>query len=177
MKNPGSGQGPAPKSDDLGAEAADITSVAIQGLKETGKEAGVSLKDNLSECQRDTLLLRLKAAVTKLRKRNNYSDSVSTIGLLTQRCAKVYFRGVGKTLGTVREGIDTDEELYWALRAELSLLSSFSDKIAWRELEAQANRVMGHSKRDPEFEKIMGVVAISVQEMLADPDFFESAGS
>jgi Family of unknown function (DUF5923)/Protein of unknown function (DUF4449) len=177
LKNPGREQGPAPTIDDLGAKVAEITSVVTQGLKETGNEAYVSLKDNLSGDQRDTLLFRLKAAVTKLRKRDDYSDLVSIIGLLIQRYAKVYFRGVDETLNTVRKDINTNEELDRAMRAGWSVLSSFGDKIAWKELEAQTNRVMEHSRGDPKFEKVVEEIAISIQKMLTDPDFFESAGS
>ncbi|TVY71351.1 Uncharacterized protein LSUE1_G008044 [Lachnellula suecica] len=175
IKNPGSEQGPAPTTDDLGAEATEITNVVANGLKKTGKEAGASLKENVSGDQKDTLIYRLKAAVTKLRKRNDYSDSVSTIGLLIQRYAKVYSRAVDKTISKAQEDVDTNEDLDRAVKNGWLLLSSFGEKKQWQELETRFNKVMEHSQKDPEFESMMNEVAASVQKMLTDPDFFESA--
>lgn len=151
--------------------------VVANGLKKTGAEAIESAKENVTGDQKETLLYRLKAAVTKLRQRNDYSDSVSTIGLLIKRYAMVYSRAVDKTLSTVQDDVETNEELDRAVKNGWSLLSSFGDKDAWKELERRTNKVMDHSKSDPEFENLMGEVAASIQKMLTDPDFFESAGN
>lgn len=175
IKNPGTEPGPPPTTDELEAGAAEIGNVVANGLKKTGKEAVVSLKENVSGDQKDTLLFRLKAAVMKLKKRNDYSDSVSTIGLLIQRYAKVYSRAADKTISTIQTDVDTNEELDRAVKNGWSLLSSFGDKEAWKELEVRFNKVMEHSQKDPEFESLMNDVAAAIQRMLTDPDFFESA--
>ncbi|KAL3418924.1 hypothetical protein PVAG01_09145 [Phlyctema vagabunda] len=177
IKNPGSEEGQEITADELGGEAAEIGAVVTNGFKKTGKEAGASLKENITGDQKETLLYRLKAAVTKLRKRNDYSDSVSTIGLLIQRYAKVYSRAVDDTISTVQEDVDTNEELDRAVKNAWSLVSSFGDQDAWKELEKRVNKAMEHSQKDPEFENLMGEVAASIQKMLTDPDFFESAGN
>ena len=88
VKEPGADQRPPPTADDLGNEVADVSKVVGNGLVKTGQDALESAKENLSGDQRETLLNRLKQAVLKLRKRNDYSDSVSTIGLLIKRYAK-----------------------------------------------------------------------------------------
>ncbi|KAH7312095.1 hypothetical protein BKA65DRAFT_441163 [Rhexocercosporidium sp. MPI-PUGE-AT-0058] len=177
IKHPGSEEGPAPTAQDLGAEAAEVTDVVANGIKKTGQEAGASIKENFTGDQRETLIYRLKAAVTKLRKRNDYSDSVSTIGLLIKRYAKVYSRAVDKTLETVQDDVETNEELDRAIKNGWSLVSSFGDKEAWKELEKRVNKVMEHSQKDPDFENLMEELAASIQKMLTDPDFFESAGN
>ncbi|TVY17854.1 Uncharacterized protein LARI1_G004185 [Lachnellula arida] len=175
VKNPGNERGPPPTNEDLEADAVEIADVVTNGFKKTGKEAGVSLKENVTGGQKETLIKRLKAAVTKLRKRNDYSDSVFTIGLLIQRYAKVYSRAVDDTISTVQDDVDTNEELDRAVKNGWSLLSSFGDKKEWEELETRFNKVMEHSQKDPEFESMMNEVAASVQKMLTDPDFIESA--
>jgi hypothetical protein len=176
VKNPGSEEGPPPTTEDLGNEVSEITDIVANGLKRVGQQAGASLRENVTGDQRDTLLFRLKTAVSKLRKRTDYSDSVSTIGLLIQRYAKVYSRAVDNTISTVQEDVDTNEELDRAVKNGWSLLSSFGDKDAWKELEQRINKVMEHSQKDPEFEALMGEVASSIQKMLTDPDFFDSVG-
>jgi hypothetical protein len=177
IKHPGADDGAPPTADDLEAEAAEIKDVITNGLKQTGKEATSSLQDNITGDQKETLLHRLKAAVTKLRKRNDYSDSVGTIGLLIERYAKVYSRAADKTIETVQEDFHTNEELDRAIKNGWLLLSAFGDKDAWKELELRFNKVLEHSQKDPEFETLMSEVAASVQKMLTDPEFFESAGN
>lgn len=177
VKNPGSEEGPPPTTKDLENQVSEITNVVANGLKKTGQEARASLRENVTGDQKDTLLFRLKAAVTKLRKRTDYSDSVSTIGLLIQRYAKVYSRAIDETISTVQEDVDTNEELDRAVKNGWSLLSSFGDKYAWMELEQRFNKVMDHSQKDPEFEALMREVAASIQKMLTDPDFYDSVGN
>jgi hypothetical protein len=161
--------------DDLQNEYSEIRDVIANGVKKTGEEARESLKENVNEDQREALVYRLKAAVTKLRKRNDYSDSVSTIGLLIRRYAKVYSRAVDSTISTIQEDVDTNEDLDRAIKNVWSLLSTFGDKKDWEELEIRFNKVMSHTRKDPEFEHMMEEVSASIQKMLTDPEFFDSA--
>ncbi|XMA19191.1 hypothetical protein WAI453_011982 [Rhynchosporium graminicola] len=177
LKKPGADEGPAPTAQDLGAEALEVTDVVANGVKKAGQEVVASTKENFTGDQRETLIYRLKAAVTKLRKRNDYTDSVSTIGLLIKRYAKVYSRALDKTIETVEEDVETNEALDRAVKNGWSLVSSFGDKEAWKELEKRVNKVMEHSQKDPDFEGLMEELAASIQKMLTDPDFFETAGN
>jgi len=174
LKDPGANEDPITTTE-LENEVTEISDVITNGLKKTGQEAGESLKENITGDQRETLLARLKTTVVKLRKRTDYSDSVSTIGLLIQRYAKVYSRAIDDTISTVQEDVDTNEELDRAIKNGWSLLSSFGDKDAWKELEKRVDRVMSHAQKDPEFEDMMVEVSSSIQKMLTDPDFFDSA--
>ncbi|KAI9836790.1 MAG: hypothetical protein M1819_000955 [Sarea resinae] len=176
IKEPGSEQGPPPTAGDLGGEVTNVTSVVTNGLAKTGKDAASSLADNVSGDQRETLLYRLKQAVLKLRKRNDYSDSVSTITLLTKRYAMVYSRAVDSTISTAQDDVSTNKELDRAVKNFWSLLKSFGDRNEWDELEKRFNKVMDHSQNDPEFEGLMTDVGNSVQKLLTDPAFFDEAG-
>lgn len=173
-KEPGKDSEPVSKQD-LEQEAAQVSHVITDSLRETGREAEESLKENISGQQRKTLTYRLKAAVSKLRQRRDYSDSVSTIGLLIQRYAKVYSRAVDSAVSAVQEDVDANDELDKAVKTGWNLVSSFGDKGAWRELERKWNKVTEHSQKDPEYESIMLEVAASVQKMFTDPEFFDSA--
>jgi Family of unknown function (DUF5923)/Protein of unknown function (DUF4449) len=177
VKAKDSESGPPPTTEDLEGEVADVAKVVGNGLKEAGKEAGLSLKENVSGGQKETLLNRLKQAVLKLRQRNDYSDSVSTIAILIQRYAKIYSRGVDKTISTVQDDVEPNEELDRAIHNFWSLVQQFGDKSAWEELEKRFNQLMSHSQKDPEFESLMTDVGNSVQKLLTDPDFFEQAGN
>ena len=175
LQGPGADQGPAPSTEDLGNEVTDVSKVVGDGLIKTGQDAMSSVQDHVSGDQKSTLLHRLKAAVLKLRKRNDYSDSVSTIALLIQRYAQAYSRAADKTVGAVQKDVQTNDELDRAVRNFWSLFRSFGNGDEWDTLEEKLSKVMEHSQRDPEFEELMTDVGASVQKMLTEPDFFDSA--
>lgn len=175
IQEPGSDEGPPPTAKDLQNGVTDISKVVGNGLAKTGKDAYSSLQDNISGDQKETLLHRLQQAVVKLRKRNDYSDSVSTLGLLIKRYALVYSRVVDQTLSTAQEDVNTNPELDRAVKNFWLLLSSFGDRKQWELLEERFNKVVEHSQKDPDFEHLMVDVGNSVQKLLTDPDFFESA--
>lgn len=175
IQKPGADDGPPPTANDLGNEAADVSKVVANGLAKTGQDALSSAKENVSGDQQETLLNRLKQAITKLRKRNDYSDSVSTIGQLIKRYALAYSRAVDQTVNTAQNDVHTNSELDRAMKNFWSLLSSFGEKQQWQLLEQKINKVMEHSQKDPEFESLMMDVGNSVQKLLTDPNFFESA--
>ena len=175
VKEPGSEHGPPPTSDDLGNEVTDVSKVVTDGLIKTSQDAVSSLKEHVSGDEKETLLYRLKQAVLNLRKRNDYSDSVSTIGLLIKRYAKAYSRVLDQTISTAQENVETNDEVDRAVKNFWSLMSSFGDRKQWELLEEKFDQVMRHSQKDPEFEHLMGDVGDSVEKLLTDPDFFESA--
>jgi hypothetical protein len=175
VQEPGADDGPAPTSEDLEQNIMQISKVAGNGMLETGQDALASAKENFSGDQKDTLLYRLKQAVLKLRKRNDYSDSVSTIALLIQRYATAYSRVVDETISTAKEDVETNAELDRAMRNFWSLISSFGDRKEWELLEEKFKKIMEHSQTDPEFESLMRDLGNSIQKLLTNPDFFESA--
>lgn len=175
IRQPGSEDGPPPTADDLENEAADVSKAVGNGLAKTGQDALSSLRKNVSGDQKETLLHRLKAAVLNLRKRNDYSESVSVIGLLIKRYALFYSRAVDETISKAQDDVSTNPELDRAVKNFWSLLSEFGDKKQWELLEERINKVLEHSRQDPDFENLMVDIGNSVQRLLTDPDFFESA--
>ena len=175
VKHPDAQTGPPPSAKELGQEVSHVSSAVVNGLAQTGEQAIRSAKEKLSGDEKETLLHRLKQAVTNLRGRRDYSDSVSTISTLLQRYAKVYSRAVDSTVATLQEDVDTNPELDQAVRNFWSLVSSFGDRDAWQTLEKRFNEVMKHAQSDPQFERLMSDVGNFVQQLLTDPDIFDSA--
>ncbi|KAI9890666.1 MAG: hypothetical protein M1814_003735 [Vezdaea aestivalis] len=176
VKSGGTEPAKPPTTEELNGQAKEVGGVLVNGMKKTGHEAASSLVENVTGEQKETLLHRLKAAVTKLRRRNDYTDSVATIGKLLQRYSMVYSRAADQTIGAVQDDISTNSELDRAIRNFWSLLSSFGDSDEWKKLEQAFNAVLKHSQSDPDFENLMKEVAASIQKLLTDPDFFEAAG-
>ncbi|KAF2088398.1 bactericidal permeability-increasing protein [Saccharata proteae CBS 121410] len=177
LKRPGADAnvGPAPSSKDLGHEIGDVSKVVGNGAVEVAKEAEHSLVDKMSGDEKDTLLYRLKQAVLKLRKRPDYSDSVSTISQLIQRYAMVYSRAVQDTVQIAQDDVNENPAMDRAIHNFWSFISSFGDRRKWEELEAKFKRVMSHSQNDPEFENLMNDIGTSAQRLLTDPDFLDHA--
>lgn len=155
-------------------DAKDVSKVVGDGLVKTGQEVVESAKEHVSGDQRDTLVYRLKAAVTKLRKRNDYSDSVSTIALLIQNYALAYSRAADTTIGEVQNNIRVNDELDRAVKNAWLLFRSFGDQKEWDNLEDLLKKVMGHAEKDPDFENLMVEVGNSLSKMLTDPSFFDT---
>ncbi|KAI4243452.1 MAG: hypothetical protein L6R40_003454 [Gallowayella cf. fulva] len=175
LQGPGADDGSPPGAEDLEHEVSEVSKAVVNGLVKTGKDAASSLQENITGEQKDTLMERLKRAVIKLRKRNDYSDSVSTIGILIKRYAIAYSRAADQTISAAQNDVQTNSELDRAIKNFWTLVSSFGDKKQWQLLEEKFNKVMSHSQKDPDFENLMMDVGNSVQKLLTDPDFFDSA--
>jgi hypothetical protein len=133
-------------------------------------EALAQTTDQSTEDDKGTLWFILKEAISKLRKQNYYSDSVSVIGLLINNYGNVYTSAADKTIRTVQQEVETNEELSRAVKNGWSLLSSFGNKDVWQKLENQLQKVKEHSTKDPDFEARMEDLIASIQKMLTNPD-------
>jgi hypothetical protein len=175
LKKPGADERPRPSTNDLGEETAEVGRVLGNGAAEVAKDAKKSLADKFSGDEKETLLYRLKQAVVKLRKRPDYSDSVSTISLLIKRYAQVYSRAVQETLDTAQEDVNQNAETERALKNFYLLIASFGDHEEWIKLEEKFKQVMSHRENDPEFEDLMTDVGNSLEKLFTDPSFLDNA--
>ncbi|KAG9230829.1 hypothetical protein BJ875DRAFT_471081 [Amylocarpus encephaloides] len=164
--------------EDLEAGAGEVADVVASGLQQTTQEAILSTRDHLADDQnKKSMLAHLKSAIARLTQKPEYSDSVSTLGTLVRRYARVYSRALDKTFTTVQEEVETNDSLDHAVRNGWLLLANFGEKGEWEALEGRFNAVMGHAQKDPEFEKMMEELANSMQKMLTDPGFFDEPGN
>jgi len=167
--------GSAPPQQELLADVQDVSSALAEGANKVGKQTADSVQDHFSGEEKDVLINRVKKAVVKLRQRQDYSDSVSTIGLLIQRYASVYSRAADEVVKTAEENVDTNEELDRALKNAWLFATSFGEKQQWDELETRFQKVTEHRSTDPQFETLTTKVGNALQKLLTDPNFFDSA--
>jgi hypothetical protein len=175
LKHPGEDAQMPANQDDLTAEVAEVTDVVAQGASKVLAEAEKSIADKAQGGEKDALVYRLKQAVTKLRKRPDYSDSVSTLSLLLKRYAMVYSHFIEDTVQTAEQDIGINLETDEALRNFWSFLTSFGDAKQWHELESRFKKLMEDGKSDPEFDELVRQTGNAVQELLTDPSFFDHA--
>jgi hypothetical protein len=162
-------------ADQVREEITHVADVVGEGAADTGHDAVESAKEHLSGRERDTLLFRLKQAVTRLRERTDYSDSVSTLAELVKRYAKIYADVAQETTSVAQEDLDVNVDLKRAVDEFWVLLRSFGDAKEWDQLQQKFHDVLRHANKDPEFDDLLGEVGTSLQDMLTDPAFFDSA--
>lgn len=175
LQGAGADEGRELSGEELKEEVANVVDIAGKGVARTEQAAVESAKEHLSGQERDTLLHRLKQAVSKLRERTDYTDSVSTITQLIQRYAAIYANAAEDTAVVAQEDIEANEDLKKAVDKFWSLLRLFGDAKEWDKLKEKFHDVLRHADKDPEFERLMGDVTSSLQDMLTDPAFFDSA--
>jgi Family of unknown function (DUF5923) len=166
--------GKRPSGDDIREDITRIAATTEEGVLQAGQTAVESAEQNFSGHQ-DALLSRLKQAVLKLRSRNDYSDSVSTLSKLVQRYGAIYANAAEDTASAVGEDVEVNRDLKNAANSLRTLVQSFGNVEEWRRLEDRFHDVMRHANKDPEFESLIGEIGTSLQEMLTDPAFFDSA--
>jgi len=176
LKQPGGDDSqPPPSSQDLAGEIAQVTDVVADGASKVLAEAERSVAEKAQGDEKDALLHRLKQAVTKLRKRKDYSESVSTLSLLLKRYAMVYSHMIQDTVQTAERDISANEETDAALRNFWMFLTSFGDPGQWDELKERCERLAEHGRADPEFDDLIREMGNALQELLTDPSFFDHA--
>lgn len=175
VQGAGADDGKEVSNEEVKNEVAHVADVAGKGAARTGEEAVKSAKEHLSGQERDTLLHRLKMAVQKLRERTDYSDSVSTLAEMVERYARWYATAAEDTTSTVEEGLDVNADLKQAVDQFWGLLRLFGRAEEWDQLRQNFHNILQHANKDPEFEQLMGEVGRSLQDMLTDPAFFDSA--
>jgi len=164
-----------PDSAELANGAQDIGKVVAKGAADVTKTTVASAEEKLSGGEGQTLLNRLQQAVLKLRQRNDYSDSVSTLSLLIKRYAMVYSRAAAQVAEVAQEDVQENAETDRAIHNLWELVKSFGDSKEWEKCEELLKKVISHKENDPEFEDLMQDVGNSLQKLLTDPNFFNNA--
>lgn len=164
-----------PTAEDVRQEFAEVSEATEDGIAHAGKDAVKSAEENFSGEQKNVLFQRLKVVVTNLRQRDDYSAATSTVSYLIQHYGRVYSRAMDTAVETAQEEVDVNAELRRATQSFWDLVSSFGDREQWELLKERFHAVMEHAGKDPEFENLMADLGGSLQRLLMDPNFFDSA--
>lgn len=175
IKKPGADGGPAPTDKELQKDVAEVANVVAESATEVAQEAEHSFVDKIKGDEKSTLLYRLKQAVTKLRGRTDYSESVSILAKILQRYALVYSHVLEETAATAERDVETNRATEKAVENFWTFVKSFGDAKEWSELERRFRELMEHGKSDPQFDQLVRQAGNALQEMLTDPGFFDHA--
>ncbi|KAI3391973.1 hypothetical protein diail_6379 [Diaporthe ilicicola] len=175
IKKPDSDAGPAPTDKELKHDVTEVANVVAESAAEVAQEAEHSFVDKITGDEKSTLLYRLKQAVTNLRGRTDYSESVSMLAKILQRYAFVYSHVLEETAATAERDVETNRATDKAVENFWTFVKSFGDAKEWKELERRFKQLMEHGKSDPQFDQLVRQAGNALQEMLTDPGFFEHA--
>ncbi|KAI0172454.1 hypothetical protein GGR52DRAFT_544682 [Hypoxylon sp. FL1284] len=167
--------GQAPTAQDLEDEFEDAGKVVAGHAAEVASATVESAKDKLAGDEGQTLVKRLQQAVVNLRKRRDYSDSVSTLSLLIKRYAMVYSQAAEQIAEVAQNDVQENPEMDRALTNMWEFVKSFGDTSEWDKSEALFKKIMSHKDKDPEFENLLQDIGDSLQKLLTDPEFFNNA--
>lgn len=167
--------GKAPSTDALEQEFTEVGKAVAEHTADVAKTTVNSATDKLSGDEGQALVKRIQQAVLNLRKRKDYRDSVSVLGLLIKRYAVVYSRAAEEIVEVAQNDVHENQETDRALKNLWGFVKTFGDEKEWDKCEQQLHKVLDHKEKDPEFEELMQSVADSLQKLLTDPEFFNNA--
>ncbi|KAL5335960.1 hypothetical protein BJX70DRAFT_305582 [Aspergillus crustosus] len=175
LSGAGADEGHEVTNEELREEVNHVADVAKAELVKTGQEAKESAEEHLSGKEQETLIYRLKQTVLKLRERRDYSDSVATLARLLQHYATIYVNAATDVASTAEEESEVNEDLKQAVQKFWALLQTLGDPKEWQALEQRFHDVLRHASGDPDFEKLVSEIGSAFQELLTNPDAFDSA--
>lgn len=167
--------GQPPTTQNLEDEFEDAGKVVASHSAEVAEAAVESVKDKFSGDEGQALLKRLQKVILNLRKRKDYSDSVSTLGLLIKRYAIVYSQAAEEIVEVAQSDVQENRETDRALTNLWEFVKSFGDRNEWEKCEELLKKVVSHKDKDPEFENLLQDIGDSLQKLLTDPEFFANA--
>ncbi|KLJ06069.1 hypothetical protein EMPG_10513 [Blastomyces silverae] len=165
----------APSSGDLSHDLDQVSGSAREAVAQTRQAAAQSTEENVFGHYKSTLLYRVKKTVQNLRKRDDYTTSVSNITKLIKQYGIIYSRAVGETANAAVEEVEANSDLKQAVQNLWDLVGSFGDRKEWQLVERKFHQVVKHSESDPEFESLLKEIGNSIQGLFTDPSFFDSA--
>jgi hypothetical protein len=175
LQKPGADERPAPSTQELQMEVAGAVEIVAEGAGEVAQEAEHSFVDKITGDEKSALLARLKQAAMTLRKRTDYSSSVSTLSKLLQQYAFTYSHVMQDAASAADQDVEANPEAERGIKNFWVLLKSFGDPAEWQKLEMMFRKVSEHGKSDPEFDELVQKSGNALQDMLTDPDFFDHA--
>lgn len=162
-----------PSEGDLRGQVDTVTQVVVQGADKVAKSAGESVATRLQSDEKKALLDRLKHAVLSLRRREGYTDSVSTLSRLLQQYLSTYVHAAEDVAQAAQEDMDRNSETDDAVRSLYAFLRAFGDQQAWAQLEAALQKVVDKARNEPKVDELVTGIGHIIDHMFVDPAFFD----
>ncbi|KHN97549.1 Bactericidal permeability-increasing protein, alpha/beta domain protein [Metarhizium album ARSEF 1941] len=156
-------------------QAKTVGETAYKEAVSVGEEAYTSVSEHMNAEAKDILMRRLRNAVTNLRKRTDYSESVSTLSRLLQKYLTIYLSVGSEAVDTLQGDMQDNSQVEKALHNFWLFLSSFGDAESWDRVRKSLSDFAEHNRTDGNLDEFVNQFANLVQEVLSKPEFFDNA--
>ncbi|OAA38309.1 Bactericidal permeability-increasing protein, alpha/beta domain protein [Metarhizium rileyi] len=161
-------------SEDVKNQAKEVGEAAYQEVAQVGEEAYTSFAEHMNAEAKEVLVTRLKKAVTKLRQRTDYSESVATLSRLLQKYLAIYLSVGSEAVETLEGSVQNNSQVEHAAHNFWLLVSSFGDGDSWERAKTSFLDFVEHNRTDENLDDFVNQFANLVQEMLSKPEFFDN---
>ena len=158
--------------EDLKSQAAEVAEAVYKDATEVGKEAYTSMAEHMNDEAQGLLIGRLKRAVSSLRQRTDYSESVSTLARLLQNYLLIYLSVGSDAANTIEDNIQTNRQADQAAHNFWLFISSIGDRERWEIVRTAFRDFVDNNRSDENLEDFVQQFANLLQQMLSNPDFF-----
>ncbi|EGX90022.1 Bactericidal permeability-increasing protein, alpha/beta domain [Cordyceps militaris CM01] len=163
--------------EDLEKKADQVKNEIKGEAAQVSEEVYTSLQDHMGEETQKIIINRLKAAVGGLRQKKDYSEAVSHLAELLQRCAAIYLSAAGEAAEEVEANIELNRQAKAAATNFWSFISSFGDKSLWDDVAVSFRDFLDKNHENKaNAEQLAQELITMVQKMLSDPEFLENFG-
>lgn len=163
--------------EDLKQKAVEVKDDIKVDAAQVSEEVYTSLQEHMGEETQKVLINRLKVAVSGLRQKKDYSEAVSQLGGLLQRCVSIYLSAAGEAAGEVEESIELNREAKVAAKNFWGFISSFGDQEKWDKAADSFRQSIDKNHENKEnAEQLAQELITMVQKMLSDPEFLDNFG-
>ncbi|KID95500.1 Bactericidal permeability-increasing protein, alpha/beta domain protein, partial [Metarhizium majus ARSEF 297] len=163
-----------PSSEHVKDQAKDVGETAYKEAAHVGEEAYTSFSEHMNAEAKDILVNRLRNAVTNLRKRTDYSESVSTLSGILQKYLKIYLSVGSNAVDTLEGNLQNNTQVENAVHNFWLFLSSFGDRESWEKVRASFSDFAEHNRTDENLDEFVSQFVNLIQEMLSKPEFFDN---
>ncbi|KAJ2981904.1 hypothetical protein NQ176_g1745 [Zarea fungicola] len=150
----------------------------VQGeVSQVSEELYTSFRDHMSEEAQQVLISRLKAAVSSLRQKKDYSEAVSQVAHLLQRCVVIYLSAAGEAADQVEDNVSLNQDAKEAATNFWGFISSFGDEERWDRVSTAFREFIDKNHENKEnAEQLAQELITMLQKMLSDPEFLNNFG-
>lgn len=158
---------------DMKDKALEVAGEARERANSVAQEVQSSVEEHTGDDTRQILIARLKKAVTGLRKRPDYSESVSTLANVLKRYLKIYLAVGADAANTIEENVGTNENAGDAAQEFWQFLTQFGEKEKWEAVKTSFEKVVEQNESSEDLDGLVDQFANTVQQCLSDPEFFD----
>lgn len=160
--------------EDAKNKAKEVAETAYEEVTQVQEAAYSSLSEHMTEEEtRKTLISRLKSVVLNLRRRTDYTESVSILSDFLRQQLSLYLSIGTEAVDTVEGDIGDSKQVQHAAHNFWLFISSFGDEEKWDEAKNSFTAFIDQNRMNENLDDFVKKLANLVENILTQPEFFD----